>query len=458
MKLVTKVSLVAGILFMLATQLVSVVLLFDMWKDNLAIVQEAEQQKFETALENFVSRSRNSQAANYGDLTKMTLLRQVFRSTTIPNMALYQGETELYNQSRYEFKLRKEGAQGLHVERQNVGERNLLVYTKDAVINKENYQVYFYRDITYLLDQIKDSAVKFFGVSFGMTALLMVVLILLERQILKPIYYLRDGAREIGKGNYEKRIPINRRDEVGEIAESFNEMAEQVQNHMQVLENSNEMQKQMLGSLGHELRTPMTSIIGYADTLLRVKLTEKQKEKALFYIRHECGRLSRLSQKLLELNSLNKESSIEKDTPLSMGFFKRIEESVRYSLEKEEKYLELRIIKEPAPVLIDADLMESLVLNLIDNARKASGPGSKITLQIDKNRFDVIDEGRGIPKEEIEKVTKAFYMVDKARSKQQGSVGLGLALCQQIAVLHQAELKIESSEGIGTDISVTFRA
>lgn len=457
MKLVTKVSLVAGIVFFLATQALSLFMLLNMWNDNLQIVMEAEQQKFETATDNFTGRARNSQISNYGDLTRRTVLQQVFRSSTTAHMALYQEEDEIYNQSGYDFqRSERKPLDETRVERQKVGERSVLVLGRSLQIANEEYQVYCYKDITYLLDQVKRSAVTFFGASLAAAVILALVLILMERQILKPIYRLRAGAEEIGRGNYQKRISIHRMDEVGQISKSFNEMADQVQRHMQVLEKSNEMQKQMLGSLGHELRTPMTSIIGFADTLLRVKLADEQKERALFFIQHECKRLSRLSQKLLELNSLSEGSAIERDTPLSEEFFRRVGQVTAPGLEKENKRLEIRVLQVPRPILVDCDLMESLLLNLIDNGRKASEPGQTIRLQIDKNQFSVEDEGRGIPPEEIEKVTKAFYMVDKARSKQQGSVGLGLALCSQIALLHHGELKIESVPGEGTQVTVVF--
>ena len=106
---------------------------------------------------------------------------------------------------------------------------------------------------------------------------------------------------------------------------------------------------------------------------------------------------------------------------------------------------------------MDLDLMESLLVNLLDNAIKASEPGSVIELTARGNRISVRDYGKGIPEEEIPKITEAFYMVDKSRSRQAGGIGMGLALCQRIAELHGAVLDIRSALGVGTEISVVFQ-
>lgn len=105
---------------------------------------------------------------------------------------------------------------------------------------------------------------------------------------------------------------------------------------------------------------------------------------------------------------------------------------------------------------MDIDLMESLLVNLIDNAIKASRPGDTIDVLAMNHKITVRDWGKGIPPEEIPKITEAFYMVDKSRSKKAGGIGLGLALCKQIAALHHGHLEIESWLDDGTSISVVF--
>ena len=105
---------------------------------------------------------------------------------------------------------------------------------------------------------------------------------------------------------------------------------------------------------------------------------------------------------------------------------------------------------------VDRDLFTSLLVNLIDNGAKASREGDTVFLEGEGNRITVRDQGCGIPGEEIERVTEAFYMVDKARSRKEGGCGLGLSLCVRIAQLHGARLRIESEIGKGTAVFVIF--
>ena len=122
----------------------------------------------------------------------------------------------------------------------------------------------------------------------------------------------------------------------------------------------------------------------------------------------------------------------------------------------QENQLQLAMDCQMEEVWMDADLMESLLVNLLDNAVKASKPGSEIELKAWNNTILVRDHGKGIPEEEISRVTEAFYMVDKSRSKKAGGIGLGLAICQRIAQIHGARLSIESTLGEGTSVYVIF--
>ena len=212
---------------------------------------------------------------------------------------------------------------------------------------------------------------------------------------------------------------------------------------------------QMLGSLAHELKTPMTSIIGYTDTLLHVKIKENQQKRALTHIYQESRRLERLGSKLMNLiGSYDNESIRLQKTDIS-DLFARVKALERPNLDK--KQIQLHTDCHIGQLLLDSDLFESLLINLIDNAIKASSPGSAVYLTGKENSISVKDEGHGIPSKDLRRVTEAFYMVDKARSRKEGGCGLGLSLCSMIARLHRAELIIDSQEGKGTTVSILFK-
>ncbi len=227
---------------------------------------------------------------------------------------------------------------------------------------------------------------------------------------------------------------------------------------MEELQEVAQKQEMLLGALAHEMKTPLTSIIGYSDSLLHVNLREEQRERALMHINREGCRLERLSGKLLQLIGLYRNDAIEMEKRPVSELIRRIEE-----VETEaclEKGIWLQTEYENFPLKMDMELMESLLLNLVDNAIRASGKGDRITLLAKSMErtgiIQVKDMGRGIPESELDKVTEAFYMVDKSRSRKEGGAGLGLALCREIARLHGAEMKIESMPGRGTTVTLEF--
>ena len=133
-----------------------------------------------------------------------------------------------------------------------------------------------------------------------------------------------------------------------------------------------------------------------------------------------------------------------------LPFLEKVKELTFWRLQEKKLSLEISCTPEDLTKNMDQDLMMSLVMNLVDNAVKASKEGGKIWIRADERELSVRDEGKGIPLEDLARVTEAFYMVDKARARSAGSVGLGLAICEEIAMLHGARLSLESEEGKGT--------
>lgn len=199
----------------------------------------------------------------------------------------------------------------------------------------------------------------------------------------------------------------------------------------------------------------MTSIIGYSDTLLHVNLKWEQKQRALYHIKEECSRLGRLGSKLMSLMGMYDNDSISMEEVSMQELFEQTAQIEKHPLK--DKGMKLEYSCTMGKRRVDRDLFESLLVNLVDNSARASREGDTIYLIGEEDRIIVRDQGCGIPKEEIGRVTEAFYMVDKARSRKEGGCGLGLALCSRIAALHGAKLMIESEPGRGTQISIVFQ-
>ena len=263
----------------------------------------------------------------------------------------------------------------------------------------------------------------------------------------------KKNAAALADGQYDNRIEVIGKNEIAELAVSFNKMADAIAGHIRTLENTAEQRKLLLSALTHELKTPMTAIIGYSEALMRVHLKKAQQEESIAYINSECKRIERLSQKMMQLITLHGgEPANIKPQPV-----KNLYEAVNMTLQgiAQKENIVLVFTEKGSPVFdMDIDMMASVLINLFDNARKA---GAKhITIAADDDTISVKDDGSGIPQEEIEKITQPFYMVDKSHSQSEGGSGLGLALCELIVKAHGARLHIESRLGEGSVVTIRF--
>ena len=274
----------------------------------------------------------------------------------------------------------------------------------------------------------------------------------------RPLTRLSRGAREIADGNFSFRSEIRSDDEIGRLSQDFDRMADRIEENVQMLEESVKAQERFVSSFTHELKTPMTSVIGYADLLRSQELPEEERRDAANYIFMEGKRLERLSLKLMEIY-VAKGGNICL-SPQNPG---AIAEDVVAHLCPiyQERNIFLETCCERGTCRLEPDLFRSLLVNLIDNAGKAIGEEGHIfvTVHMTENGCVLLveDDGPGIPEEAKAHLTEAFYRVDKSRSRKQGGAGLGLTLCADIAELHGGTLAFENCEGGGTRVRVELR-
>ena len=274
----------------------------------------------------------------------------------------------------------------------------------------------------------------------------------------RPLRSLSRATRKLADGELDYRARCVGNDEIGALAADFNAMAEKLQMNVGELQEAMQRQERFMGSFAHEMKTPMTSIIGYADLLRGQSLTPDEQQDAANYIFSEGKRLESLSLKLLDILVLHKtDIQLSPVSPAQMisGLAAHLRPVYRQS------GIEIRHRCQSGRCLLDADLIRSLLINLMDNARKAMEGGGCIVLTArmtgDGCVLQVYDNGRGIPPQALAHLTEAFYRVDKSRSRAQGGVGLGLALCREIAALHGGTLSFASTEGKGTCVTVELK-
>lgn len=280
------------------------------------------------------------------------------------------------------------------------------------------------------------------------------VLVFVSRYITRPLVKLSNAAQQIAQGDFSRRVDVSSTKEIYELSESFNTMAQYIEDYIEELKESAQSRDDFVADFTHELKTPLTSVIGYADMLRSYDLDANQRRECADYIFREGKRLEALSVNLLNIIVL-KNNNVEMQTITTDFLFSEVKNSTLFLLKKYGINLEVHF--ENATIYVEPSLIKTLIFNLIDNACKASAKGNGVHLYgyLENNRyqFKIIDSGCGIPKEELEKIVRPFYMVDKSRSRRMGGAGLGLSLCNEIARLHGSELIIESVLNEGTTVS-----
>ncbi|MCQ2416829.1 MAG: HAMP domain-containing histidine kinase [Oscillospiraceae bacterium] len=276
---------------------------------------------------------------------------------------------------------------------------------------------------------------------------------ILERAFL-PLETLSQTTKAIAAGAYEQRVQISGSDEISSLGKDFNGMAEAVKQRNDALLLSEERKTMLMGSLTHELKTPLTAIYGYAQTLLAAKLPEEDRLSALHYICSESERLDRLSKKMMRLLELDREVPLQMQEEPIARLFADARDICAGSAK--EKQIQIEIGPCEGNLYCEYDLFCDALVNLLDNALRYSSPESRVLLYTDHGEIIVEDFGCGIPREEIDRITDAFYMVDKSRSRKSGGAGLGLALVKLILQHHGMSLRIESTLGAGTRMILHF--
>lgn len=303
-----------------------------------------------------------------------------------------------------------------------------------------------------------------YAAAIGIAALLIFGLSAL---LTKPIKLLTAATKKIADGNYNERVTGVGEDEVGQLAGNFNQMAAAIEEKVQELSDSAKQKEDFVANFAHELKTPLTSIIGYADRIYQKDLSKEEQKKAAWYIWNEGMRLESLSLKLMDLTILN-HKDFELQEVRADVLFKELQSDVEYLMA--EKGVSLSCTAEAAYIDVEYDLFKTLFLNIIDNSIKAGADHIQVSGRVgmeegtapgregDFSRLHYIiqveDNGCGIPAQEIKRITEAFYMVDKSRSRKLHGAGIGLALSERIAQIHGSRLEFESDGKSGTKVRI----
>ncbi len=275
-------------------------------------------------------------------------------------------------------------------------------------------------------------------------------IMMVSRYFVDNIRSITKASEELATGDFSIRLSTERQDELGRLMRSFNDLAK-------ALGNMDDVRKQFVSNVSHEMQSPLTSIKGYARALKDGLVPEENQQEYLDIIYHEVDRLSRLSNNLLKMASLDAEKDL-----IKLENYRLDEQIRRVILSTEplwrEKNIAVELDLSHTYIHADQDLMEQVWLNLIVNAIKYNRENGELYISFYKDEADLVirinDTGLGIDQDDIPYIFDRFYKVDQSRSQYQTGNGLGLSIAKKIITIHNGSIDLVSQKGVGTTFFV----
>jgi signal transduction histidine kinase len=281
--------------------------------------------------------------------------------------------------------------------------------------------------------------------------------LLLFRRLTQRLRGMQDVVADFEQGNFDRRVAVTSRDEIGRLGECFNRMADNLEETMEELRQADRMRRELVANVSHDLRSPIASIQGYLETVSMKDgdLDPKERQRYITTALKNTKRLNTLVSELFELSKL--ETKQIDPTIESFPLAELVQDVVmQYEPRADEQGIDLRVRMPERHVRVAADigLVERALSNLIDNAIHYTPEGGEVRVRLDNEQtevcVEVADTGPGIPEDDLPHIFERFYRVEKSRDRDRGGAGLGLAIAKTILELHDRTLEVESTVGEGT--------
>ena len=458
MKFWQKAFFLTLVLFLIAFDVLGYILLERSYSLNKGYAIQAAQTEYQiieqSASERIVHLSTHFTELNPYNLKSMITPYANYYSGQGAYLALFHNGIEIFNSNPYFSPPAAHNKVALFYED---GGYLICIVGNELSPPLDSLRLVYMKDASTLLEYRTDMIRVFIWVSVVISLILAVALLFMLVRLTHPFRRLGAAALSIAQGDYDKRAPVRGSDEVGHFAQSFNLMADKVQEHVASLTHMSESRERFINDLAHEIRTPITAIMGYAELLKIGNINAEEQGKSIDYIMNQSQRIQSMTAKLADLAHMSC-GKIEKK-PVDIA---EIIENAQASCNAQLEGKHITLYKDIGVVDItgDAVLLESLIQNLIENATKYTEDGGRIDIMVYSEKVESVitisDCGKGMEESELSKITEPFYRIDKSRSRADGGVGLGLSLCARICEIHDARLEIESKPGAGTKVSIYF--
>ena len=288
----------------------------------------------------------------------------------------------------------------------------------------------------------------FFAVTLAVLSLALVMSLVISKKLAEPLDEMTAAARRFAHGDFSVRVREDKgTDELAALTSSFNAMADS-------LERSEELRNEFIANVSHELKTPMTTIAGFADGILDGTIPKEEEDKYLATIADETRRLSRLVRHMLSLSRMRSEGTDlakRRDFDLNELIIRTL---LSFETRADDKHLkvDLQLPEDHMTVTADPDSITQVLYNLLDNAMKFADEGGTITVALWKQNgkayVSVKDRGDTIPPDDLPLIFDRFHKSDRSRSKDRDGVGLGLYLVKSILDAHNEDIAVTSADGV----------
>lgn len=332
-----------------------------------------------------------------------------------------------------------------------------LIINKKITLGDEKYYLSYINNIEVLYKEKVNYflVLLMFNIIAGIISIF--VIYYFANEITKPLYSFIKNINEIINKNYSSKLKKESNiEEINILTDSFNIMNDEISLQISILEKQNQEKQRFIDSLTHEIRTPLTSIIGYSSLYLNKDISNLEAIKTSFKNIYQNGkRIESLTENLIKLITLDK-SNLDITEISILKILNDIKNNLNTTLYTNN--IDFKIIGEDIIIISDEYLLNTLFSNFIDNAIKATKNKEykKINIIIKQNTVIIGDNGKGIPKNDLNKIFEPFFMVDKSRKRTISGFGLGLSICHSIMKILNIKFDIESQEGVGTKIILTF--